>query len=391
MRVYYLGGVLIAASILGGGTSKFLSSEFILQLLILPGAIWLLYKQIPKDPPYLITVMVLILGVVSAPIILSASQGMGHSLGTLSVGRSLDSTLFVISMLAVFWFAVSLTEVQRARVAQFFLIAVVINFAFSLIQFSAKSPETTIALFPYSVTAGFFENERHLSSLLFVAIPFVILAFKNTSWFFLSVPLALVLSLYQFVLGSVIGVFIGLTCLLASLAAIEETRSIKISATVAAAIGGAGLVYFVPDLLEVQTSDGVARTDLFQRALGAIWNYWPYGSGFGTFPLVYPPFGSPAGTNLSFASHAYNDYLELVVEGGVLVSLSIIAYVVGVVIVAARGGLSNLQKTALLGIVVLLIHSGVDYPLRTMTMAMVFAYLNALYLGPVLSAAPARN
>ncbi|CAN0512730.1 unnamed protein product, partial [Discosporangium mesarthrocarpum] len=155
---------------------------------------------------------------------------------TIDLGRSLDSTAFVIAALAVFCFALLMEDVHRTRVAQFFLVAVAINMAFSLSQFLAASSELTLPGFPYNVSAGFFESETHFSALCYVAIAFVILAFKNTQWWFLSVPLALAIALYQFLIGQTAGILIGLICLSASLALTSETKWIKRSAAAAALI-----------------------------------------------------------------------------------------------------------------------------------------------------------
>jgi hypothetical protein len=50
---------------------------------------------------------------------------------------------------------------------------------------------------------------------------------------------------------------------------------------------------------------------------------------------------------------------------------------------AIRVGKRPLQRLALLSIVVILLHSLVDYPLRTMAVAMIFAFFNALFFADV--------
>jgi hypothetical protein len=66
-------------------------------------------------------------------------------------------------------------------------------------------------------------------------------------------------------------------------------------------------------------------------------------------------------------------------EGGVAAALLLSTYIALVMWKFANlTRLRPLQKAAALGIVFLLAHSLVDYPLRTMALAVVFAVLNAI-------------
>ncbi len=384
LEVYYLGGLLLIAMILGGGASKFLYTEFILQLLILPAAIWSLYQFRSKDAPYLPLLLGVILGATFLPIVFSLGRPYGVALGTVDLGRSLGSAVFVIAVLAVFCFALLMEDVHRARVAQFFLVAVAINMALSLSQFLAARPELTLPGFSFNVSAGFFESETHFSALCYVAIAFVILAFKNTQWWFLSVPLALAIALYQFLIGQTAGVLVGLICLCASLALTSETKWIKAAAATAAFISALSLALFVPDLVNAPLTDHATWLAVQSNTLAALGPYLPLGSGYGTFSLVYPAFGSEGGSALTFPAHAQNDLLQVILEGGIIAVALILAYLAGLITVCVRSELSDFQKMALLGILILLAHSAFGYPLRTLALVLLFAYLNAVLFGPFL-------
>ena len=81
----------------------------------------------------------------------------------------------------------------------------------------------------------------------------------------------------------------------------------------------------------------------------------------------------------TFINHAHNEPLELLLEGGVPAALAMLAYCVLLVwrLTAARH--SQLSLAALCGIGFTIVHSLVDYPLRTAALVAVFALLNAIY------------
>ncbi len=66
-------------------------------------------------------------------------------------------------------------------------------------------------------------------------------------------------------------------------------------------------------------------------------------------------------------------------EGGVLAGALILGYLALFVRRLLRAQLSTLQRMAGCSIFLLLIHSLIDYPLRTMAMGVLFAFLNAIY------------
>ena len=114
-------------------------------------------------------------------------------------------------------------------------------------------------------------------------------------------------------------------------------------------------------------------------------HYFPLGSGAGTFAALYPPF-QPAGI-LAFVHRAHNDYLEWIVEGGLLaliaIVLAIALYAVRVVLLARateRHRVHYLQVGAALGVLLMALHSLVDFNLRIPANAMMFAFLSGVLL-----------
>lgn len=119
--------------------------------------------------------------------------------------------------------------------------------------------------------------------------------------------------------------------------------------------------------------------------------FWPLGAGPGSFAAVYPHF-QPPGLGVS-VEHAHNDYVQLLMEFGVLfVALAgLAAWLIlrqalslyRQVRVAGRGlDTARLQLCCALGLLALLLHSWVDFNLRIPANAMLSACLLGAFLRP---------
>jgi O-antigen ligase len=85
----------------------------------------------------------------------------------------------------------------------------------------------------------------------------------------------------------------------------------------------------------------------------------------------------------TYVNHAHNEYLELAIEGGLpailLLLIFIGAFAAKLWSIAGRAsGGPWLQRLAALAVAVMLLHSLIDYPMRTITTQALFAYLCAL-------------
>jgi O-antigen ligase len=113
----------------------------------------------------------------------------------------------------------------------------------------------------------------------------------------------------------------------------------------------------------------------------------PWGSGFGSFRDVYAPFEPVADMGRTFAMHAHNDLLEVMVEAGVPGAVLMLVGVVliglaAVRVLADRGHSNRLAGAAAIAACVPLLHSFVDYPLRTLAIAGVFGLVLAVLFAP---------
>ncbi len=137
-----------------------------------------------------------------------------------------------------------------------------------------------------------------------------------------------------------------------------------------------------------------ARIPFARNTIEAARTYFPFGSGVGTFVEIYGMFERPRDALRDvFANRAHNDFLEMWLETGLLGAAVLLAFVVWFALAciaawrrptAGRATLDvALTRAASLIVMLLLLHSLVDYPLRTAAMLGVFAMACALLVPPL--------
>ena len=114
--------------------------------------------------------------------------------------------------------------------------------------------------------------------------------------------------------------------------------------------------------------------------------YFPFGSGFGTFQPIFAALEPLSIVKPTYVNHAHSDYLEIALEGGAGGVLLILAF--GVWFAAtAISRLRRYERTnvgfapiaiGVAGIVEILLHSILDYPLRTLALAAVMSIYCAI-------------
>jgi O-antigen ligase len=148
-------------------------------------------------------------------------------------------------------------------------------------------------------------------------------------------------------------------------------------------------------LLERFTVDPLkdARADFARVTLEAIKAYFPYGSGIGTFTRVYPSFETPQHALLdTFANRAHNDFVEFALEAGLLGAVLVGVLGAAVTFLAwnawtrrdpvGRSLDATLMRAASIALGIIVLHSALDYPLRTSAMMGVAAMLMAMLFEP---------
>jgi len=184
------------------------------------------------------------------------------------------------------------------------------------------------------------------------------------------------------------GVILGACAIIGSMAMIARNRNTPGAKPLLLSFGGAIVagaamvgLFSLNGLLErFQSADepGNSRSAVFATIAKAGGSVWPAGAGFGSFVPVYAMFEPANSVSGFFLNHAHNDYLELWLEGGLLAVLIAIVGLawVGWATMSAWStrtpGDRDLSRAASIAVLMLLIHSTVDYPLRTAALAAIF-------------------
>ncbi|MEO1660384.1 MAG: O-antigen ligase family protein [Pseudomonadota bacterium] len=255
---------------------------------------------------------------------------------------------------------------------------------------------------------GFFSNVNHQASLLLMILPFTLFLLselgqdwnagdRGVALAIIIVALAFMLLIGIFGAGSVGGYAILAPILLMSfLASQKPKRGLGQSSRIgilAAFAFGALLVGSSPVLEGIGVtsfSDGEgSRYSIWQITMTAIGDHWITGSGLGTYESVIPIYENPETVTATFVAMAHNDYLQVIMEGGLLggALLLFALYWYGSSFFKiwgkSRGGSKvALRKFASVAVLAILLHSIVDYPARTPAIAAVFGLCIALMVLP---------
>ena len=130
------------------------------------------------------------------------------------------------------------------------------------------------------------------------------------------------------------------------------------------------------------TAETEDRDEVAGYALNMWKDYPVFGSGLGSFPVVFPRY-SESGTQMSY-THAHNDYLEFGAETGVI-GLALLGLMVAMSLAAALRAqylrrdplMRGLSFAAIMAILALMIHSAVDFNLQIPANALTFMLILA--------------
>lgn len=251
----------------------------------------------------------------------------------------------------------------------------------------------------FGASTGFFANSNHLGTLLLASAPFLVAiasegADSNRDAQARGViraaaaagALLLVVSIV--LNGSLAVQLLGLPVVLACIAMLGQGRTpgqrrILGIAALGAIAAAALLLVLVQEQPGLTSSDGFStRSAIWTTTLAALREAGVAGSGFGTFADYYRVFENAADVTPTFVNHAHNDYLELIVEGGAAAAALIILFLAWWAAVAVRTwratGSDIYARAASIASATLLLHSLVDYPLRTAALSALFGMCLAL-------------
>ncbi|MEO9130570.1 MAG: O-antigen ligase family protein [Sphingomonas sp.] len=140
--------------------------------------------------------------------------------------------------------------------------------------------------------------------------------------------------------------------------------------------------------LEIEKLDN-ARISNLPVFFQIIRDYFPFGSGLGSFEVVFRSYEDISNFNYDYLNNTHNDYIQILIEtgliGGALLLIFLTwwtrAFFIAWTSAAARErgeADTRLKRTAGLITFIALLHSLADYPLRTAALSTVFAFCIAI-------------
>lgn len=395
----FLPAILIACGLaLGGSSSGGIWANLVVTLIALASLALLLVQRrhLPVSPG----LIVLCLGIVALPLL--QLLPLPPTVWTQLPGRSEIALGFSQSGLALPWLPIALDQdaalsslnALTAPLAMLMVgsgaspfgrrlaLQVVLGIAMIsiLLGIAQVWPGLDLSLRPYEVTnpdmaVGLFANRNHLATLLLAAIPIAaILTIRRA----VAILLCMVLAGGVIVTRSDAGAALLLPVLAASLLFVRPLwrtsrvvwASFGVLALIAAAVVGWGVLQQQRGLTALGAEQ--RRPAIISTTLTAARDYLPFGAGAGSFRQIYPRYEDQAQTSQEFINHAHSDYAEVVLEYGVpglLIAFATWLWF-GRRVLAHPGGHGR-AGAVIIGVI--LVHSLVDYPLRTAAIAMLAA------------------
>lgn len=266
-----------------------------------------------------------------------------------------------------------------------------------------------------SESVGFFANRNHYAALLFCLIPFAAAWIVGMSrdqpqgrltWVlgggFVIVAMIVGVAMARSRAGVLLAVAAVVLSFVLAVPSSDSTRKTKLASNGLFALAALVAVASVLSLhfgfrgLAGRFQDGLVdefRILIASATAEAALAFQPIGSGFGTFVSIYQMFETPDAIIQSYVNHAHNDWIELWLEGGWLAVAILVTFLVWFGRATLNAWTRAPEKTSALDALLpraasvaaigLLIHSTVDYPLRTTALMVTFAYSCALLVPPV--------
>lgn len=277
------------------------------------------------------------------------------------------------------------------------LAATVVSVVVGLIQYTSSDPWYPYRHSSFGAATGLFANSNHMASLLLSAIPLLAAVAvaqwrrsgKSAAGQRLAVMIALATCAGAILVGIIVNgslavILLGGPMVVASLLIFLPSvgvRAGRLAVLILAAIG-AGIAALLAIGIERLISIGGAasaseRLEILRSSVRMAMDYAPVGSGLGTFAAAYHLQENPETVTWPYANHVHNDYVELVIELGLAGGVVLIAFLAwwawrftGLWRSSATQPAVRAATLVTLG---LLLHSLVDFPLRTAALSALFA------------------
>jgi O-antigen ligase len=337
---------------------------------------------------------------------LAAGYGLlGQAVPSLPISlapyASLSALLGIIPPLAIFCAIVRLKAFRASWLVVALVAGTLAGIVLGVLQVGT-GPRSPWYLYPqtsFGSAVGFFANANHMADLLVITVPFVAAIAAATerrdvqrysALLAISAFLVLVLVTGIALNGSLAGYLLAVPVIAASALIVLPSRSPFRS--VAAALAALSVIAAIGALTSSAIGSGrvgqeantavQSRQAILKTTARAISDTMPLGSGLGSFVPVYRLYENPDSVTSEYVVHAHNDYAEIALELGApgiaLMLIFLIWWVAAVWAVWRKGEGGPFTRAASVASAAILVHSLVDFPLRTAAIGACFAMCLAL-------------
>lgn len=360
-----------------------------IQLIPLPPVIWL---NIPGRAPY--------------NAVAEALNGTNewHPLA-LSPDRAWNSLIALLVPLTAMVGFVSLNERLRRTLLWAVLGLILFSMMLGLAQF-AGGKQSFLYWYPVSGRGqliGLLANRNHQGAMLALALPLLrawtlMQARKGQNSklrVIIGLSIAALIVMYTLVLGSRAGMALTVVGLIGAFLVepsfkvgsqrlTKQQRFLILAGVVLAVVGLLVLALNADRAISVArllNNDDMMETEGRIKAMPTLLHIvhqtFPFGTGFGSFVPVYTSFEPDALLKATYFNNAHNDLIELAITGGLPALLVFFAFLVWYGLAAYRAftkpsTTTCLARAAAFAILILLLASIVDYPLRTPLLGALF-------------------
>ncbi len=430
IRHYIVPVYLAACLILGGASAAGFIANLLLQIAAIPLIGWSIWQLLQARPTPQLRIPLILLALLIVLMLLQLIP-LPPSLWTLLPGRdavsagyqligvplpwlplslapsdTLASLLWLLPAFATF-LALTILGAFRGRAIAGAIVAVTLA-AIALGALQVIGGENGGA-YLYRITnhglaVGFFANSNHNATLLLVSIPFLAAlqatllkrakSPRSASALRLIVAATYVVILVGLLINSSLaGIGLALPVALASWilfgrqslmirrGVIGATLAVSIAAIVTIVVGP-----FDNNLFGQQTDNvELSRQTSFALTLDAAHEYFPIGSGVGSFQPIYRTQEPLSTVTNTYMNHAHSDWLEILLETGLpgmaLAGMFLVWWGSRAKAIWRADEPDYFAQAALVATAAILLHSIVDYPLRTAALSAVFAACVGLMSG----------
>lgn len=330
---------------------------------------------------------------------------------SLDARRTTASLLALLPPAAMFLVASRLTRDERYALVKLLVAAAIACVLLGALQLFG-GPSSRLRFYDITIkdrAVGFFANPNHMATLLLMSLPFAVLLTaqmgkssnrsRGAGRNFLYAGIAFFIAVGIAINGSLAGYALLVPVALGSLLLYLRASGRSVGPRIYLAAAAGASLFIAASLVgpwsgerlgnKFQNSD-VSRRVSVPLSIEIARDFLPVGSGLGTFRDLYRTYERPKFVSLVYVNHVHNDFVELVLElgfVGILLIAGTLFWVLRQGFLAWRGNFNGagLARAASVALGAALLHSLVDYPLRTAAIAAVAALCAAYMIQPPLA------